>query len=178
MPNYNSKTGIPFGVIHGNNVPELLDDIFTNGDDLTFEQFKEDVKKEIRDAITKTLDQYSFHPEKLADCLDYGDILDVLIDGGLCDSYECDEPEFDYEDGSLKLHLGYLGGAPLIWVLESPFVTRCKQCSPCVPGAGDLDSPDENGMFCYCLPKEEMPEDWTGKIEDAPVVEEESDETV
>lgn len=178
MPNYNSKTGIPFGVIQGNNVQDLLDDIFTNGTNLSFEDFQEQIKKELSEAIAGVLAQYTRHPEAVAESLAYDDILETLMDGGLCDYYECEEPEFYYEDGSLKLELTYLGGAPLIYVLESPFVTHCRPCSPCVPGAGDLDSPDEDGMLCYCLPKEEMPEDWNGKIEDAPVVEEESNETV
>jgi hypothetical protein len=38
-----------------------------------------------------------------------------------------------------------------IMVLKSPFYTRVQFCSPCVPGAGDLDSPDDDGAATYCL---------------------------
>lgn len=38
-----------------------------------------------------------------------------------------------------------------LMVLKSPFTTRARFCSPCVPGAGHLDSPDEDGVECYCL---------------------------
>jgi hypothetical protein len=36
-------------------------------------------------------------------------------------------------------------------VMKSPYYTFTKFCSPCVPGAGDLDSPDPDGVKTYCL---------------------------
>ena len=69
MPNYNSKTGIPFGVIQGNNVQDLLDDIFTNGTNLSFEDFKEQIKKELSEAIAGVLDQYTHYPKAIAESL-------------------------------------------------------------------------------------------------------------
>ena len=36
-------------------------------------------------------------------------------------------------------------------VLESPFITRAQFCSPCVPGAGNLDSPCESGPITLCF---------------------------
>lgn len=38
-----------------------------------------------------------------------------------------------------------------IMVIKSPFYTRAQFCSPCVPGAGNLDSSDEDGAMTYCL---------------------------
>ncbi len=38
-----------------------------------------------------------------------------------------------------------------IFVLESPFYTFTQFCSPCVPGAGNLDTPLEDGVKTYCL---------------------------
>ena len=38
-----------------------------------------------------------------------------------------------------------------IFVLKSPFYTLARFCSPCVPGAGDLDNPDDGGIKTYCL---------------------------
>ena len=38
-------------------------------------------------------------------------------------------------------------------ITESPFYTLARLCSPCVPGAGDLDTPDNQfGYKTYCLP--------------------------
>lgn len=38
-------------------------------------------------------------------------------------------------------------------VLRSPFYTYAQFCSPCVPGAGNLDSPTDKGIGakCYCF---------------------------
>jgi len=38
-----------------------------------------------------------------------------------------------------------------IMVLKSAFYTLAPYCSPCVPGAGNLDSADEDGIKAYCL---------------------------
>jgi len=71
-----------------------------------------------------------------------------------------EEPAYELEVEDMKLQLGWLGGAPLVWVLKSPHTTRARECSPCVPNAGDLDSLDEGGFECYTLP-----EDWFYKEE-------------
>lgn len=39
-----------------------------------------------------------------------------------------------------------------VMVLKSPFYTHAQFCSPCVPGAGNLDSPMPNGVRTFCLP--------------------------
>lgn len=38
-----------------------------------------------------------------------------------------------------------------IFVLKSRYYTFAQYCSPCVPGAGNLESPCENGPKTYCL---------------------------
>ena len=38
-----------------------------------------------------------------------------------------------------------------IFVMESPYYTFAQYCSPCVPGAGNLDSPCATGVKTYCL---------------------------
>jgi hypothetical protein len=38
-----------------------------------------------------------------------------------------------------------------VFVLESPYFTHAQFCSPCVPGAGNLDNPCEDGPKTYCL---------------------------
>ncbi len=38
-----------------------------------------------------------------------------------------------------------------IFVLKSPYFTYAQFCSPCVPGAGNLDTPVEDGVKSYCL---------------------------
>lgn len=38
-----------------------------------------------------------------------------------------------------------------IFVLASEYYTLAQYCSPCVPGAGNLDSPCDEGVKTYCL---------------------------
>ena len=82
-----------------------------------------------------------------------------LVDDVVQQLYEDDyfnsdgEDSFTYEDGEFQYRLGYLGGAPLIWVIKSPYVTYCRTCSPCVPNAGSLDSCTHEGNgnnIAYC----------------------------
>ena len=87
---------------------------------------------------------------------DIDEVTDAIIDWLNLNGPDMDdagEHEYTYEDREFKYLLGYLGGAPLIWVARSPFVTYCAPCSPCVPNAGDLDSCSENevGTLAYCL---------------------------
>jgi len=169
MPNMNEKTQIPYGVLAANDVPFLFDDITMHGDNLSHEQLREDVQERLEDAIQGVVEDYTHKATQIVKNLDVAEILDALECHGLWDSYITEEEEYAYEyehkGKAVKLLVSWLGGAPLIWVLESPFITYCRPCSPCVPGAGDLNSPDADGMVAHCLPPEDMPEDWQGNIE-------------
>lgn len=167
MPNYNEKTGIPYGVISGNNVPDLADDIFSSGDSLTYAAWKQELGEKISGAIRGAIDDYTTRAETIVKSLDIAEIVDSLLDSGLGDDYQQEEEEYEYSydtpNGKVSLLLGWLGGASIIWVIDSPWFANTAHCSPCVPGAGDLDSPVENGLECYCLPPDDMPDDWAGK---------------
>mgnify|MGYP007063752762 CR=1 FL=1 len=129
--NYSEKTGIPFGIMQGNNAPELLDEIMMNGKNLTFEYCLENLKSQNSDAPV----EYQ------------ANAIHVF-----CEDYESDEDEYEHEVDGMKLGASCLGGAYLIWVYESPHTARVRECSPCIPGAGDLDSPDiDHGMECYSV---------------------------
>jgi ribosomal protein L37AE/L43A len=38
-----------------------------------------------------------------------------------------------------------------ILITKSPYYTKAKFCSPCVPGACSIESPDEDGEKAYCF---------------------------
>ena len=38
-----------------------------------------------------------------------------------------------------------------LFILKSPYYTFAQFCSPCVPGAGNLDNPMPEGIKTYCL---------------------------
>ena len=119
MPNTNTntETGVAYGVIYGHNSPNLLEDIYDYGENLTYQSF-------------------------IADCPDLPD-----------DDYMAEEEEFRYTDSAgNEFLLGYLGGAPLIWCILTDKIVHARQCSPCVPDAGDLNSLDPYGFACYGVP--------------------------
>ena len=89
---------------------------------------------------------------------------DILSNGKSLDVGEDEEPpdfieeeDFAYECGTLKLETSHLGGACIVFVTDSDYITYTRECSPCVPEAGDLDNPTEpnDGFPCLCLPPDE-----------------------
>ncbi len=60
-----------------------------------------------------------------------------------------DEPlGYSYEGEGYKLSSCFDSD---IFVLDSPYYTFAQFCSPCVPGAGNLDNAMEEGIKTYCL---------------------------
>lgn len=164
--NTNPKTGIAYGVVDARNLPYLLDEILSSGTDNRYEEAKREIVASLTncqgpDEANAIIRDLHYAPDQLL--LDEHDFedgsitadLDDLASEILSDTYELDSDNFDheYEMDGFKYHLGSLGGAPLIWVLESPFLANCRPCSPCVPGAGDLDNivGMGEGMVAYCF---------------------------
>jgi hypothetical protein len=74
---------------------------------------------------------------------------------GLCEILFGSESAFSEEASGLEYNSdGYTIIDCLItdlMVIASPYYTHAPFCSPCVPGAGDLDSAREDGVRAYCL---------------------------
>jgi len=161
MANVNTKTGISYGVVNGNAVPYLLDEIFSSGESLTYAAARADLIEKIRGALEQIADDsgaFGDRIKRIADACDPEEIAQAMLDAGLADHWEFDEEEHEYSEstefGEVHYLQSYLGGAPLIWITESPYVAYARGCSPCVPGAGDLDNlmDADNGDLCYCCP--------------------------
>lgn len=166
LPNIDPQTNIPYGVINGQSVPDLLDDILIHGTNLTY-QYQQN---ELRDSIRSAID-YASLPERVRCRVD--EEVDHLVEE-VMEARNLDvcgtEDEYEYEEANTRLWLTYLGGAPLIYVLRSPFVIGTRPCSPCVPNAGDLDNLDaQDGILCYSLPPEWMPNLTTFRLEPSSV---------
>ena len=84
-------------------------------------------------------------------------IWDHYADDLLQQCYDdASEHTFYWKDGQgmYSYQVSTLGGAPLLWVLQSPYVTPCCHCSPCVPNAGNLDDTvvlGEHDCLAYCM---------------------------
>ena len=140
MPNYNPDTGVPYGVIACNSLDsDLVNELwYTHGTDLSYEEAVRELRNEVNAEVEAgELDEDDFDSE-----------LDLRAE-----HIEIDEPTIEGVYEGVHYHISWLGGAPLLWVFESPHINPHAQCSPCVPGAGDLDS--EGDVLCY-----DVPDDW------------------
>lgn len=170
--NVNPETGIRYGVIDARKVPYLDEEIRSNGDSITYQNYRKEVVNQIRYALTEedgdlkaVFDDYYMSDRAQEEILesvsehqcDWSEeeieeisehVMEALNDSG---STEFDQEEYEYETETEKYLLSYLGGAPMIWAMKTPFLTKARLCSPCVPNAGDLDSPDPDGYTCYAV---------------------------
>jgi len=149
MPNYDEKTGIHFGVISPNSIcQETLSDLCDKSIDTIYEESK---KTFLSDLESFCDDHY----------LDFKNINEDSFIDEFNQNYDNDNHGYEYEDKDYILHIcdDNFG----IFVIKSPYYTYTKQCSPCAPGAGDLDSPISKQEYdkvmygtvkAYCLPRE------------------------
>lgn len=83
----------------------------------------------------------------LHECADYACLACRYVFGS--ESAFADEPiGYSFEDDEYTL-TDCLDSD--IFVLRSPYYTLAVYCSPCVPGAGDLNTPDDDGARTLCL---------------------------
>lgn len=150
--NINRETGIHFGAISGNSLDS--DVLF----DLQEKAFCLEYETALCDYLKRRL--LSVQTLVLGDHLTSNQLVDLCDEKGIDPDIDCfadlfysDEPSGTIEHDGLIITFDWLGGAPLIIVNESPFVTFANPCSPCVPNAGDLDNLDPDGVECYTVPE-------------------------
>ena len=148
-PNMNPDTGIRYGVIRADSVlPDVLEAIERQGVNVS--------ELEATDAIRNQL--ASENVPAVA--------VEAELAARLQEWSECDQEQvYLYTETdtagnpTLQVQTAWLGGAQLLYVLLSPHVCAASPCSPCCPGAGDLDNrlnctPWEGGVACYDVPAE------------------------
>lgn len=149
--NRDAETGIHYGIISQLSLnPEALDDIQRGGDDLDFEDFKEELKGKLEVAINRVLDEAGLRDDQASNYVD--DIIDDIIDDLEFDGYEGtgDCTRYKYSDEKEDL-IARTTSDGEVFVIKSKFYTHCQFCSPCVPGAGNLDVPVAGGPKTYCF---------------------------
>lgn len=139
--NVDTQTGIRYGVIACNACNgNAVEDIYSNGTDLDFEEYIDQAKK----AFFGAMEDYIGDESHLADL--FNDHLRDAIGEGYENTGDC--TRYLYESDGLKLQVASDGD---LWVLKSPYFTRAQFCSPCAPGAGYLANPCDDGPKTYCL---------------------------
>lgn len=174
MPNYDPDTGIPYGTIYLHHLDsDLAQELWcTHGEDISYKNALEELRSEIaveaagieEDAMPSDNDLLAGNQNYVNECIDAAysrlgyedreDFIEVETERR-GESIQIDEPTIEGEYEGVKYMISWLGGAPLLWVFRSPYTGSYAQCSPCVPGAGDLETPDEYGVVCY-----DVPPDW------------------
>lgn len=139
--NVDMANGIRYGIISQNSLSHWsMDDVFTQGDDLGYEAMIDEVKDSIKSAIERII-------EEAGGSID-GDLdVDGFMEDVSFDNYESDGPRSYFED---NVHVQTTSNNEL-FVFKSPYYTFAQFCSPCVPGAGNLDTPCDDGPKTYCL---------------------------
>ena len=136
QPNVNELTGIRYGIISANSLDgELVQDLlYYEGEDLSWKEVEEEIKIAMREEGVTEED------------------WDRTLDDRLSDVY-IDEPIVEGECEGVKYRTSWLGGALHFWIFESPRIGLYSECSPCCPNAGNLDSPNDDGVECYDVPE-------------------------
>lgn len=145
--NRDKATGIHYGVISQHSVmPEALNDLEPDYGEATCPKCGNVVCEYDGDKHNEYSAPGTGHRWMSASC-DYAcESCEILIDSQ--DAYG-DEPQgFTYDSDGYQL-TDCLDSD--IFVLASPFYTFANFCSPCVPGAGNLDSDNPDGVKTYCL---------------------------
>jgi hypothetical protein len=67
-------------------------------------------------------------------------------------SWDDVEPEtWNYSPNNPEYTTEYSETLNCVFITRAPFFTLAAFCSPCAPGAGDLDSPRADGVPAYCF---------------------------
>lgn len=144
MNNTNPETGIRYGIVAAHSLdPEWVWDMQQHGVDLHYEEAKSD----LWDSIKRVCKDYM--PDRDSD-----DVADQAVER-LGENWEQDEPVHSFDLQGVKGQTTWLGGALLVYVFHSPWLTKANLCSPCVPNCGNLDSLNPDGYECY-----DVPPDW------------------
>jgi hypothetical protein len=141
--NIDTDTGIRYGIVSQNSLScESLDDVFTAGDDLGYDEFILEFKSSLQRAIMDVVEEAGGSIDDDEDAY-----VDAVMDCVNFDNYESNGPR-RYEDGDLTVQTT---GDNDLFVFKSEYYTFAQFCSPCVPGAGNLDTPCDSGPKTYCL---------------------------
>lgn len=149
-----AENGIRYGTIYLNRLhPDIANDLFNNGVNVSEQEAYDDCVSAV------TSEAAEIESEDL-ESMGYSDSDDYIQDRveELMGGYYVDEPRIEGEYEGVKYVIDWLGGAPLLWVISSPFVVKCGLCSPCVPNAGDLGSVGD--YEAYGIPDDWLAEDF------------------
>lgn len=142
-PNFNENAGLPFTYFSCNNLdPDVVNELQQRGEDMNY---------------NSALMEASFKADRLIEqglFEDYDDAYEEAM--AELEDWEDYEPVHYGEQEGVNYRTTWLGGALLLCVMDSPLRGKFAQCSPCLPGALDGDTPGDQEGF-------DIPESWKRK---------------
>lgn len=152
--------GIRYGVIAGNSLhPGVLDEMYCMASAKASERLEAERRKELHRIL-----QVAVFSDADAPDVDYiqdrvDDIVHYTVEWECCGGLlNAEEPSALIVYDGCEIEFGYLGGVPLITIVSGPIGYGDALCSPCVPGAVDLDAGfstvDNGGHRCFIPPAE------------------------
>lgn len=175
IPNTHPETKIRYGAISGNNLdPDVFQELFygPQAKDLSYEAALKELRneaereadayeEEVMIAIAETdhgmLGSDRYVERKIEDMWsekgydDREDYVEAVVERRL-DGLQIEEPTIEGEYEGVKYSISWLGGAPIVFLLESPEVGLFDLCSPCCPGAVSLPEINPDGYLGYTVP--------------------------
>jgi hypothetical protein len=141
--NVDKATGVHYGVISQHSImPESLDYMDRDYGEPTCPECGNPVIDSTDDSIPFEGNEYETHgcnEYACIPCESFWDSSDVFSEESL---------GFSYDQDGYKL-CNCLDSD--VFVILSPYYTFAKFCSPCIPGAGDLNNYTPDGIKTYCL---------------------------
>lgn len=139
MHNFNIETQLPYGVIQGNSLDGYVLDLLCEAARTSayLEAEAEKLEELGVDGEVKT----------------FNDLSDEELDefNEFMDSLQIDEPAGEVILDNVKVQVSWLGGAVILFSLNGPVTKVARYCSPCVPGAADLNS-GVGDIECHGVP--------------------------
>lgn len=188
IPNTNPDTGIRYGVISCNSLDsDLVQELMFGPQavDLDYQNAYREAKNEARLRFDREVEEAEIAAAEIGDLtetqieahmenwlevnLGHSD-LDDYVESALekfSDMYQGDEATIEGTYQGTPYHITYLGGAPILYVVGGETGYAHRLCSPCVPGAADLDGgfseyfggSDGGQHHCYVVPL-----DWLAQV--------------
>lgn len=154
--NMDPDTGIRYGTIYLNNLDgDTAAYLFDEGRNVSEDEAIEEIRRWINAEIDQEIEDGRYISDIESDPeWEFERRLDRALQ-----NLQIEEPTIKGTCDGVEYMITWLGGAPLLWVFKSPFTGKFDLCSPCVPNACNLDSPNPDGYEGYTVPADWLPKE-------------------
>lgn len=174
MTNIDNETGIRYGYISAQSLdPDIVHELmYVHGTDVSYADAVNEIRKfheaaadALEEGVREALLEVDYHItsdpeyeriledriESAYKALGYNDREDYVeyLAEREADGVYVEEPIIEGTYKDVQYSTSWLGGALNFWIFKSPVAGTYELCSPCVPGAGNLDCPDIDGVLTY-----------------------------